>query len=124
MGYEIGQALGPGAALPVTLYWQPAGRSVSRRYKYKLLLMSGKEQLSVTDREPNSGCRPTTEWAGGSTIVEYSGVRLPRPLRPGDYFAVQVYDAETLDKLRPEAAAGVNIGGDGETVVLPPLITR
>lgn len=141
-GYDVGTALAPGTAVPVTLYWQSAG-PIARHYKYILRLVSdlggGKQQtLAITEREPYEGTIPTVNWQPGQTIREYSelpvptidlanqrgpqGNSLPAPARPGDaslYLTLQMYDADTLEKLPIRVSDDSQVGADGETLILP-----
>ncbi len=127
-GYQVGRPLAPGSAMPVTLYWQ-ALRPIERRYKYILRLIADggngqQEVISITEREPYDGALPTTQWQPGKTVIEYSGVAsLDRP--EGEVgccvLTVQMYDAETLEKLPITRSAGAQIGEDGQTLILPHL---
>ena len=120
LGYDLGQPLASGGAIPVTLYWQPMSQT-NRRYKYILrLVTSDGETLSTTEREPYNGTLPIPAWPAGSTIMEYT--ELPPPARQQPDRArlvLQMYDAETLDKLPVTSASGAEIGQDAHTVVLP-----
>ena len=126
VGYDLGQPLAPGRSLPVTLYWQ-AMMPLDRRYKYILRLEAdcaepGKQVLALTEREPYDTGLPTTTWPPGSTIVEYSGVTLPEPGLSGgqpECLTLQVYDAETQEKLPVSRAEGATQASDGLTVILP-----
>ncbi len=123
MGYDVGQALMAGGALPVTLYWQPVS-PISRRYKYILRLVSDgngdeRQVLGTTETEPYNGFLPTTAWPAKSMIIEYSGVpslrdAKPRPTR----LVLQVYDAETLEKLPVTQASGAEPVEDTNTILL------
>lgn len=124
-GYQIGRPLAPGSAMPVTLYWQ-ALRPIERRYKYILRLVASGQQevISITEREPYDGALPTTQWQPGKTVIEYSGVTSPDHPKdePGCCFlTVQMYDAETLEKLPITRSAGAPIGEDGQTLILSHL---
>ena len=125
-GYDIGEPLTATSATPVTLYWQPL-QEIDRRYKYILQLVSVAEDgslqtLARTEHEPYRGSLPTIWWKPGPEIYEYSD--LP-PAAPFDgpasslRLAMQMYDAETLEKLpvtgMPEGAALA----DKYTVLMP-----
>ena len=120
IGYDLGQPLASDGAIPVTLYWQPVSQT-NRRYKYILrLVTSNGETLSTTEREPYNGALPIPAWPAGSTIMEYT--ELPPPARQQQDKArlvLQMYDAETLEKLPVTSASGAEIGQDAHTVVLP-----
>jgi len=121
VGYDVAQPLAPELALPVTLYWQPVA-PLARRYKYILRLVSEEgDVLGTTEVEPYNGYLPTTTWPLGRTIVEYSGVPVSAQVALGKTrLTLQVYDAETLQKLPVTQAAGVEKGNDSETVYLSP----
>ncbi len=107
-GLEIGKALRPGSAVPVTLYWQSL-QPISRHYKYVLRLVEdgpkgGTEVIWTTEHEPYNGAFPTPWWPPGQFVVEYSQVVEPVHA-PGSeaegskMLTLQMYDAETLEKL-------------------------
>ena len=93
----------------------PAAWSASRR-------TARLPSLPAADREPYYGHLPTVWWSPGPEIVEYTG--LPGLGRfEGDQsslrLAVQMYDAETLEKL---PVTGIPEGGvlaDDQTVLMP-----
>jgi mannosyltransferase len=123
LGYSNGQRLAPDAPVPLTLYWQ-AAKPLAVRYKYRIDLIANKsgEQVAVTDREFNSGCRPTPTWQSGSTMVEYTAIQVPKQRAPGGYhLELIVYDADTLDRLPVMVVAGASRAADGETLILPAL---
>jgi hypothetical protein len=119
IGYDVGQSLAPELAMPVTLYWQPVA-PLTRRYKYILRLVSEEgDMLATTETEPYSGFLPTTTWPVGRTIVEYTGVPVSAKVAPGKTrLTLQVYDAETLQKLPVTQSTGIETGRDQETVIL------
>ncbi len=127
-GYDLGPRLTPAGALPVTLYWQ-AAQPIGRRYKYLLRLQASSadglsQTLATTEREPYDGAAPTTAWQLGSTIIEYSEALAPTDLGqiPGCcQLTLQVYDAETLEKLPLTQAADAQLASDGQTLRLPYL---
>ena len=104
IGYDVGQPLMTAGAVPVTLYWQ-AVSPITRRYKYILRLDSDQAEgtpitLAATETEPYNGFLPTTTWPAGATIVEYTGIPQPVGAEPANIrLTLQVYDAETLEKL-------------------------
>jgi hypothetical protein len=126
LGYDVGQPLMPGAAVPVTLYWQ-ALQPLTRHYKYILrleeLVSDGSARAAqATEREPYDGALPTTAWPAEQVVVEYSEVSAPPSWNrtPDRYrLILQVYDAETLQKLPVTATGDLPLGPDGETLVLP-----
>jgi uncharacterized membrane protein len=133
LGYDVGQPLMPGAALPVTLYWQ-ALQPLTRRYKYILRMeeVTAAESggggditvraASTTEREPYDGAFSTTSWPPEKVVVEYTEVGAPAEWnRISDRYrlVLQMYDAETLTKLPVTTSGDVGLGPDGETLVLP-----
>jgi len=127
-GYDIGQPLTGESATPITLYWQPL-QPMDRHYKYILRVVTEEgtgsfRTLAITEREPYDGNLPTTMWGPGQTIVEYSRVApTPRnrdqaPANPVR-LALQMYDAETLEKLPVSQADQGEIAADGQTLLLP-----
>jgi len=120
IGYDLGQPLLPDGALPVTLYWQPTSQ-IGRRYKYILrLVASNGKTLSTTEREPYNGALPTPAWPAGSTVMEYTEVPPPaHQQQDKTRLVLQMYDAETLEKLPVTSVSGAEMGQDTHTVVLP-----
>jgi len=125
IGYDIGRPLMADGSLPVTLYWQPLA-PLTRRYKYILaadVVVETSHATSLrpqpTETEPYSGFLPTPTWPAHATIIEYTGVHAPAT-RNGVAMrlTLQVYDAETLEKLPVARADGVEAGADPFTVVL------
>lgn len=125
--YDVGPAGSPDLALPVTLYWQ-AMTKPERRYKYILSLVeldaNGQPQVvSTTEREPYDGTIPTIYWDPGKTIVEYT--ELPPAPWPaaedaGNYrLTLQLYDAETLERLPVTDPGQGEVAADGQALVLP-----
>jgi hypothetical protein len=124
-GYEVGRPFEPGRAVPITLYWQVA-QQPDRRYKYILRWISegadGVERvLAITEKEPYDALLPTLDWKPGTTIREYTSILPPADLIPGkSHLSLQMYDAETLQKLSVRSAAGVQTDASGDdTLVLP-----
>jgi hypothetical protein len=94
----------------------------SHYYRLNLIANRGGEQMAVTDREFNGGCRPTPTWQPGSTIVEYTGIHEPEQPAPGGYhLELIVYDAGTLKRLPVAVAYGAGRAADGQTLILPAL---
>lgn len=131
-GAEAGQVASDDLGLPVTLYWQTAAPTPDR-YKYilKLVEVEGTQpirDLAVTEREPYDGAIPTIFWEPNKTIVEYTELPpapWPRPQTPEEAaryrLALQVYRADTLEKLPVTRAAGLEVAPDGVTLLLPTL---
>jgi len=115
---------------PVTLYWQ-VDETPDRRYKYILELLRAEgettgdetlfETLGSTEREPYEGDIPTTFWDPDRTIIEFVEMK-HAPFNPATdrlYLALQLYDAETLEKVPVTDAAGLQTDMDGQRVLLP-----
>ena len=84
----------------------------------------------MTEREPYDGAIPTIYWGPGQTIVEYTELPPTDWPQPADAqeaaryrLALQVYRADTLEKLPVTHAAGegVTVAADGQTLLLPYL---
>jgi hypothetical protein len=134
LGYDVGQPLMPGAALPVTLYWQ-ALQPITRHYKYILRLeeiapaVSGGsggdgtgQAAHATEREPYDGAFPTVAWPPGQVIMEYTEVGAPTESNhaPERYrLILQMYDAESLAKLPVTMSGNLGVSPGGEGLVLP-----
>jgi len=126
LGYDVGRPLMPGAAIPVTLYWQ-ALQPLTRHYKYILRLQEvaadGTAQtVQTAEREPYDGTLPTTAWPPGQVVVEYAEVGAPDDWnRTSDRYrlVLQMYDADTLAKLPVIVSGDVGRSLDAETLVLP-----
>lgn len=111
-----------------TLYWQ-VYQKPERRARYILELLRAQtvdgavtyEMLGVMEREPYEGDIPVTFWDPDRTILEY--IELPHtPVDATEddlYFGLQIYDAETLEKLPVTDAAGLQTDMDGLRVLLP-----
>lgn len=125
-GYDVGAPLTAGSATPITLYWQPL-QKIDRRFKYALRLVSVAEDgslqtLSTAEHEPYDGLLPTTWWEPGPEIYEYTG--LPQAETPAVApsslrLAMQMYDAETLEKLPVTGTREGSALVDAFTVLMP-----
>ena len=122
-GYDVGKPFEPGYAAPVTLYWQ-VNQPAERRYKYILRWIQrgadGVEHiLATTEKEPYDALFPTTAWPVGAVVQEYTSVLSPKNSTSGEnYLTLQVYDAETLQKLKLESSASGRVAADQETLIL------
>lgn len=121
-GYDVN--VDPAASdLPtqLRLYWQVLEKP-DRRYRYIWSLVeenvAGEQRtLATVEREPYEGDIPTLYWDPGKTIMEF--VEFP-PAAPGEpnarrFYTLQVYDAETWEKLAVTHIEGGEIGDDGVT---------
>ncbi len=131
-GYNVAEPPQTRVALPYTLYWE-AEQKTDRRYKYILQLVQthedGSEEVIVmTEREPYTGATPTTYWDPGKIIVEYGefpptdwrSIRSDLVEHPERYhLALNVYDAETLEKLAVTQSGDVQVTDDSTTALFP-----
>lgn len=127
-GYLLEPSANPALPLPATLYWQ-VNEKPEQRYKFVLELLrqttvdgvTSLETLSTVEREPYEGDIPTTFWDPDRTIAEF--VELPGAAVDSglDEFmlALQIYDADTLEKLPVTEAAGFETDAEGSRVLLP-----
>jgi 4-amino-4-deoxy-L-arabinose transferase-like glycosyltransferase len=131
VGLEVGQPVRDDLGIPVTIYWQTLAPTPDH-YKYILtleeMMPDGPNRvLSLTEREPYDGAIPTIYWQPNQTIVEYSELprmaegAWPRP-QNGEEAAryriyLQVYRADTLEKLPVTHAGGIE--GAGEALWIP-----
>lgn len=127
VGYDIETPLVPGSALPLTLYWQ-VERKPAVHYKYILQLVEQQADgtqrvISQMEQEPYNGAIPTIWWDPGKTIVEYTNLPpFPTPDRTaaGRYqLAVQLYYADSLEKLPVQEHEQWPVAEDGHAVYLP-----
>jgi hypothetical protein len=135
VGLEVGQPVRDDMGIPVTIYWQTLAPTPDH-YKYILtleeMMPDGTTRvLALTEREPYDGAIPTIYWQPNQTIVEYSELpRLeqgawPRPQNAEDAaryrIYLQVYRADTLQKLPVTRTVGIEGGveGAGESLWVP-----
>lgn len=128
VGYDIEAGLTPASARPITLYWQVA-RKPELRYKYILQLVSQQadglmQVVTQMEQEPYNGAIPTIWWDPGKTIVEYTNLPPMIPpvasTAPGHYqLALQLYQAESLEKVPVQGHGQHPVSPDGYTVYLP-----
>jgi hypothetical protein len=74
----------------------------------------------MVEREPYEGDIPTLYWDPGKTIMEF--VEFPSAPSEGAaqrFYTLQVYDAETWEKLPVTHIEGGEIGSDGVTARFP-----
>jgi hypothetical protein len=113
-GYTIaphGDALRPGGALPVTLFWE-ATAPPTRRYRMFLHLCRDCEMppVAATDGPPLYGYPPagdTTTWLAGDPVHDERTLALPRDLPPGRYtllLGVYPEDQPTIEARLPVTA--------------------
>lgn len=125
-GYDIGQPLLPGQAIPITLYWQVTTKP-EVHYKYILQLVAttaaGEQRVvAQVDEEPFKGSIPTVFWDPGKTLLAYTAlppVELAANSSVRYELALQVYRADTLAKEAPQLEAGEATVAAPETLLLP-----
>ena len=136
IGIEVGQPITPQNHTPITLYWQIANKT-DQRYKYILRaeeLADGQwVEVMQSEREPFEGWIPTDLWYPGQTFVEDSDLPpvlsstgagpLHQGLKDGRYrLTLELYNADTLQKLPiTQAEGGAKVEG-GTRLILPSLI--
>ncbi|MBX3013484.1 MAG: glycosyltransferase family 39 protein [Caldilineaceae bacterium] len=128
VGYDIEAPLTPTSALPITLYWQ-VDEKPEIHYKYILQLVEQAAEgdppiISQLEQEPYNGAIPTIWWDPGKTIVEYTNLPpLASPLLAsptGRYqLALQLYKADSLEKLTIQTGEPYPISPDGHILYLP-----
>lgn len=88
VGFDLpnGTAYAPGAALPISLYWQ-AERPVGENYTVAWFLRdaTGWEVQQGMDSEPGAGFMPTSAWEPGAPVRDNRALRLPLDLESGTY---------------------------------------
>ena len=123
-GFDLEPAVSAALPSPLKLYWQVTERP-ARRYKYIFQvaerLPDGQLRvLSQVEREPYEGDIPTLYWDPGKTILEYAELPPPAPAssqQPDRVATLQMYDAETLEKLPVTRVAGGTTSEDGRMAV-------
>jgi uncharacterized membrane protein len=128
VGIEVGKPALDDLALPVTIDWQTLAPTPDH-YKYILTLEEVQPDgstrvLALTEREPYDGAIPTIYWKPNQTIVEYTelpppglqGEAWPRPQNAEEAeryrINLQVYRADTLQKLPVTRAEGAQAAGE------------
>jgi hypothetical protein len=124
-GFDLQPALSAALPTPLNLYWQVTERP-ARRYKYIFQvaerLPDGQlHVLTQVEREPYEGDIPTLYWDPGKTILEFAELPPPAPATTPESDRVatlQMYDAETLEKLPVTRLEGGTISDDGLMAVI------
>lgn len=120
-GYTVGHPLWPGAVIPVTYYWRGL-RSLDKRYKYSAGLEARLDDLPFqpTEREFYDGFLPSLWWTPGALVVEESGIHGVSATPNGEAtLSLQLYSAETLEKLPVARTGAGEIDADGVSLKLP-----
>ena len=126
VGYDAGAAVAPNLPSQLRLYWQAISKP-DRRYRYRWSLVEERSSgervtLALVEREPYEGDIPTLYWDPGKTIMEF--VEFPPftavPVAGAPrFYMLQVYDAETQEKLSVTQLDGGTIDSDGVTAIFP-----
>ncbi len=123
-GYKVGRPLWPGAAIPVTYYWRGL-RALDERYKYIAGLEVGLGDGGAlpsrpTEREFYDGALPSLWWTPGVLIVEESEIYGVSVSSKGEAtLSLQLYAAQTLEKLPVVTTETGTIDADGVSLKLP-----
>ncbi len=126
VGFDLpgGAVYAPGAALPVSLYWQ-AEEAVAQDYTVAWFLRdaTGWEAQQGMDSEPGAGFAPTSAWRPGVPVRDNRALRLPADLAPGAYqMWVVVYSLDAAGAVANLPASGGDTR-EGYIGVLPVTIT-
>jgi mannosyltransferase len=129
-GYDVGFPPHSDLSMPFTLYWE-ALQPMDRRYKFRVDLVEVNDDgtqrtISRLEQEPYRGAIPTIYWDPGKVIVEYAELPAKEWPQITDQaeaeryrLTMEVYDAETLEKLPVTNAGGAPTSEDGTMVILP-----
>jgi hypothetical protein len=115
IGYDLAAPSGgfpPGAAIPLTLYWQ-AGVATDRPYTVFVHLVDGAGAIQgYGDGEPGGGSLPTTSWLAGEYLVDQHQVHMNSAAPPGAYSVrIGLYDPTTGQRLMtPDGKDHVEVG--------------
>jgi 4-amino-4-deoxy-L-arabinose transferase-like glycosyltransferase len=83
----------PGETLPLTIYWQAAGRPDKEYTVFVQLLNPEGERITGADAPPVDNFYPTSIWQAGDVIDDTHFLTLPDDLTPGIYeVIVGLYD--------------------------------
>ncbi len=101
LGYDLPSTVyAPGAALPLTLYWQASSQMNERYTVFVHLLDSNGALVAQQDSEPAAGAAPTTSWLRGEIISDQYRIMLPKGLKAGEYtLVVGMYQAASGRRL-------------------------
>ena len=112
VGFDLGLAAapGPGATLPLTLYWQATGTTDRAYTVFVHLLGEDGKVWGYGDAEPLGGQVPTTGWLPGEYLADPHEVSIAADAPPGRYrLAVGLYDPGSGQRL---------LTADGSDVVI------
>ncbi len=100
VGYRVDPAEArPGAALTVTIYWQPLALT-DRPYTFFIHLLGAAGSVAQVDAYPGQGQYPTTRWLVGRPFADTYTLTLPAAATAGPArLIVGLYDLDTLQRL-------------------------
>lgn len=103
------EAVSPGEALNVTLFWQALQRPAADYTAFVHLLAPSGEIIAQRDSQPLRGTYPTSTWEPDEVVLDRYVIIIPAATPSGQYtLAVGLYDAATgtrLQVLPDESAA-------------------
>ena len=115
IGYDLAAPSGgfqPGAAIPLTLYWQ-AGAATDRPHTAFVHLVDEAGAIQgYGDGEPGGGNLPTTSWLAGEYLTDAHQINVNSAAPPGAYrLRIGLYDPTTGQRLlTPDGKDYVEIG--------------
>ena len=115
VGYDLAASSGglqPGAAIPLTLYWQ-ASAATDRPYTVFAHLVDGAGAIhGYGDSEPGGGRLPTTSWLAGEYLTDSHQINVNSAAPPGAYrLQIGLYDPTTGQRLlTPDGKDHVEVG--------------
>jgi hypothetical protein len=105
-GYDL-TPVGPGAMLPLTLYWRGQSDTITDNYVVFVHIVDNTGQIVAQgDGPPVNGFRPTSSWRPGEALVDERAIWLPPEL------AVEEYDIY-LGLYRPDTGERLPVWQDG-----------
>ncbi len=118
-------SVGPGEAIPLTLYWQADGPTERSYTLFVHLLGPDGELEGQVDQIPGGGTTPTSSWAEGQVIVEEIGLPVASDAQPGQYrVAVGFYDAAYGERLPVAGAPGQTLAQNRAVLPLEVEVVR
>ncbi|MGC8782346.1 MAG: hypothetical protein ACP5UQ_15910, partial [Anaerolineae bacterium] len=102
----------PGAAIPLTLYWQAAAATERPLTVFVHLVDEAGEIRGYGDGEPGGGRLPTTSWLAGEYLADPHTVNVSASAPAGTYrLRIGLYDPATGQRLQtPEGKEHVEVG--------------
>ncbi len=116
LGCDV-EALVPGKAARVRLYWQTSA-PVSEDYTVFVQLFGpGGEMRGQADGMPQGGTLPTSAWRVGPVIADDHIVEVPADAPVGEYYLLLgLYDAGSMARVQAVDAAGQRLADDAVRV--------